>query len=97
MKAIGYDCFTTMRIRYPDDSYEDIAILQEDEKWWQGTWESWIDNMIHDCIQNELFLPNWVSMMIVLPDWGEDGAEIHTFWVFQEDPKITHEVHRVNE
>ena len=97
MKTVAYDGFTTMRVRYADDSTDDIAIVQDNEKWWTGTWDSYVNNMIKDCLEHELFLESWVSMMIVMTDWDKDGFVLHTFWVVQGEPNITHEIKKINE
>lgn len=97
MKAIGYDQFTTMRIRYQDDSYEDIAVIEGDESWWQGNWDSYVNNLIHDCIADDLIKDDWESIMIVIPNWEEDKYVSHIIRVFQEDNKLMHEYFPINE
>ncbi len=95
MKTVSYDAFATARVRYPDDSCEDIAILQDTrygvDDWWQGSWESWTTNMIKACVDSGDIKENWVSMMIAFIDWEDERCVCHRIYAFKDDSKILHE------
>lgn len=101
MKTVSYDAFATARVRYPDDSCEDIAILQDThygvDDWWQGSWESWTTNMIKACVDSGDIKEDWVSMMIAFIDWEDENCVFHHIHVVQGEPDITHEWTTFNE
>lgn len=93
MQFVNYDAFSTIRFRYPDNSTEDIAILQEnDEKWWHGDWDNYIFNMLESIAKTGQVRPDWESAMVIIPDWDEFSCRIHHFHIIQGDSDIDHSI-----
>jgi len=98
-KFVGYDLFNTMRIRYEDGRTEDVAYIADTaDKWWYGDWESYIMNMVEDMRKDgAIDFTGWESMFIIIPDWCEEGALIHSFVITPDDNNIYHESNIIRE